>query len=127
MANVNVREILDTDEQSDVKAPFVINYTHVTGHLLARQAKGDAACRLKMKVLTKFDAGVLQIGDGTTANRFFGPVNMAAFDVGDLLYDDAMLDELAADANVVLTITGTPTVGKWKGFMEWIKFFDKAT
>jgi hypothetical protein len=123
-----IREILRTDEPCKVTTPFVINWNSKNLRALAKGRGGDALRSLCLVVSAVWDAGTISIGDGINATRWLPVTNMAGFALGDVIVDNALLDELAADTEVVLTIVpGVATTGKVKGVVDWVQDFNKAT
>lgn len=120
-----IREAVLTDRPSPVRVPFTID-KNSNGKALAIAPKGCAVSVAKIKVVTAMSAGAaLTIGTAASPALLLDAATSAVTAAG-VKQNTNLLETFAVDTEIIATLTGAPTVGAIRGFIEFGLEDDKA-
>jgi hypothetical protein len=112
------RKVLTTDQPSAIRAIWAFDHDDDSPRSLCTGAKGQMVTRIQFTILAAFDIGTIVIGRTGATSAYMSTLNLVGLPVGTVVFVDLMV-EFTEDEEIILTVTGNPTVGVLEGFCDF--------
>jgi hypothetical protein len=112
------RKTLTTEDPCAIRAIWSLDHDDDSPRSLAVAASGQMITRIQFVIITAFDAGSIVIGKTGSTSAYMSTLNLVGLPVGTVVFVDLMT-EFTEEEEIILTLTGNPTVGQIDGFCDF--------